>query len=37
MRVKDKKVLQFPYANVSAYKAGRGLSGIPFLSTGTLC
>jgi len=32
MRVKGKKVLQFPYANVEAYKAGRGLSGIPFLA-----
>src|ERR1700674_118355 len=32
MRVKGKKVLQFPYATVDAYKAGRGLSGIPFLA-----
>jgi aldose 1-epimerase len=32
MRVKGKKVLQFPYADVEAYKAGRGLSGIPFLA-----
>jgi aldose 1-epimerase len=32
MRVKGKKVLQFPFANVQEYKAGRGMSGIPFLA-----
>jgi aldose 1-epimerase len=32
MRVKGKKVLQFPYATVLEYKAGRGMSGIPFLA-----
>ena len=26
------KVLQFPFANMQEYKAGRGLSGIPFLA-----
>ena len=32
MRVKGQKVLQNPYADAAAYKAGRGLSGIPFLA-----
>jgi aldose 1-epimerase len=32
MRVKGKKVLQFPFATVQEYKAGRGMSGIPFLA-----
>src|SRR5262249_3571906 len=30
--VKGKKVLQFPYDSVEAYKGGRGMSGIPFLA-----
>src|SRR5471030_70649 len=32
MRVKGKKVLQFPFATVQEYQAGRGLAGIPFLA-----
>jgi aldose 1-epimerase len=32
MRVKGKKVLQFPFATAQEYKAGRGMSGIPFLA-----
>ena len=32
MRVKGKKVLQFPFANPQEYQAGRGMSGIPFLA-----
>jgi len=32
MRVKAKKVLQFPFATVQEYKAGKGMSGIPFLA-----
>ena len=32
MRVKGKKALQFPFATVQEYKAGKGMSGIPFLA-----
>jgi aldose 1-epimerase len=32
MRVKGKKVLQFPFASLAEYKAGNGFSGIPFLA-----
>jgi aldose 1-epimerase len=32
MRVKGKKVLQFPFATDQEYKAGGGMSGIPFLA-----
>jgi aldose 1-epimerase len=32
MRVRGKKVLQYPYASLDEYKKGREMSGIPFLA-----